>query len=67
MQIVSNGDNLHEMTNPDLWETKKNIINLSFAKHSQRVVKVKETMLLLQIDRLLNKMKIVCPFFLKHI
>ena len=53
--------------NPDLRETKKNIINLSSAKHSQRVVKVKETMLLLQIDRLLNKKKIICPFFLKHI
>ena len=24
MQIVSNGDNLHEMSNPDLWENKKN-------------------------------------------
>ena len=46
MQIVCNGDSLHEMSNPDLWETKKNIINLSSAKHSQRVVKVKETMLL---------------------
>ena len=46
MQIVSNGYNLHEMSNPDVWETKKNIINLSSAKHSQRV-KVKETMLLL--------------------
>ena len=67
MPIVFNGDNLHEMSNPDLWETKKNIINLSSAKHSQRVVKVKETVLLLQIDRLLNKKKIICPFFLKHI
>ena len=47
MQIVSNGVNLHEMSNPDLWETKKNIINLSSAKHSQKVVKVKETVLLL--------------------
>ena len=47
MQIVSNRDNLHEMSNPDLWENKKNIINLSSAKYSQRVVKVKETMLLL--------------------
>ena len=46
MQIVCNGDSLHEMSNPDLWETKKNIINLSSAKHSQRVVTVKETVLL---------------------
>ena len=38
MQIVSN-----EMPNPDPWENKKNIINLSSAKYSQRVVKVKET------------------------
>ena len=29
MQIVSNGDNLHEMSNPVLWENKKNINLLS--------------------------------------
>ena len=46
-QIVSNGDNLHEMLNPDLLENMKNITNLSSAKYSQRVVNVKEIMLLL--------------------
>ena len=41
MQIVSNGDNLHEMLNPVFWEkNKKNIINLSFAELTKRVVKV---------------------------
>ena len=31
MQIVSNGDNLHEMSKPDSVEIKKNIIILSSA------------------------------------
>ena len=38
------GHNLHEMSNPDLWENKKNINFLS-AKYPPRVVKVKKTML----------------------
>ena len=38
MQIVSNGDNLHEMSNPVFWG--KNIINLLSAEFAQRVVKV---------------------------
>ena len=41
MQIVSNGDNLHEMSNPVSGKNKKNIINLSSAEYAQRVVKVK--------------------------
>ena len=45
MQSVSNGDNLHEMPNLVLWEKWKDIIHLSSANFSQRVVKVKETML----------------------
>ena len=43
MQIVINGDNLHEMSNQDLWKNKENNISLSSAKYSQ----VKETVLLL--------------------
>ena len=38
-QIVSIGDNLHEMSNPVFWD-KKNI-NLSSAELAKRVVKVK--------------------------
>ena len=49
-------DNLHEMSNPNLLENKQNIINLSSAKYSQRVVKVKETMLLLKIGFKLRKL-----------
>ena len=41
MQIVSNGDNLHEMSNPVSGINMKNIINLSSAELAQRVVKVK--------------------------
>ena len=41
MQIVSTGDNLHEMSNPVFLEKKKNIINLSSAELAKRVVKVK--------------------------
>ena len=43
MQIVSSGDNLHEMSEPIFWEKKirKNIINLSSAELAQCVVKVK--------------------------
>ena len=40
MQIVSFGDNLHEMEKLILWESKKNIINLSSAEFAQRAVKV---------------------------
>ena len=40
MQIVSNGDNLHEMPNPVFWENKKNI-SLSFAEFAHRMVKAK--------------------------
>ena len=39
MQIVSTGDNLHEMSNPVFW--KKNNINLSSAEQAKGVVKVK--------------------------
>ena len=37
MQIVSIGDNLHEMSNPVYWEK---IITLSSAKLAERVVHV---------------------------
>ena len=41
MQIVSNGDNLHEISNPVFWEkNKKNVISLSSVEFTQRVVKV---------------------------
>ena len=53
MQIISNGDNLHEMSNPDLWENKEHIISMLSAKYSQRVVKVKQNDAAL--DRLLIK------------
>ena len=42
MHIVSNGDNLHEMSNPIFWGKKyENITNLSSAELAQKVVKVK--------------------------
>ena len=41
MQIVSNEDNLHEMSNSVFWEKWENITNLSFAELAQRVVEVK--------------------------
>ena len=41
MQIVSKVENLYEMSNPVFWEKdKKNIISLSSAELSKRVVKV---------------------------
>ena len=42
MHIVSLGDNLHEMSNPILWENKKKNINMSSAEFAHSVVKVKE-------------------------
>ena len=42
MKIVSNGDNLHEMSNPVLGKKKKNITALSSAELAKRVVKVNE-------------------------
>ena len=41
MQIVSNGDNLHEMSNSVVWQNKKKKINLSSGELAKRVVKVK--------------------------
>ena len=43
MQIVSTGDNLHEMSNPVSKKTKKNIANMLSAAFAQKVVKVKTT------------------------
>ena len=40
MQIVSIGDNLHEMSNLFSEKIKKNIIYLSSAKLAQRVIKI---------------------------
>ena len=42
MQIVSNGDNLHEISNPVSGENKENIINLLSAELDQKVVKIKQ-------------------------
>ena len=40
MQIVSSGDNLHEMPNPIFWDDTKKIINMSsadiFTEHAKR-------------------------------
>ena len=41
MQIVSNGDNLHELSNPVSGKNKKNIISLLSAESAQTVVHVK--------------------------
>ena len=41
MQFFSNGDILHEMSDPVLWENKINIINLSSAESAEKLVKVK--------------------------
>ena len=40
MQIVSIGDNLHEMSNAVFRKNKKNITKLSSAELAKRVVKV---------------------------
>ena len=46
MQIVSSGDNLHEMSNPVFWKklekNKKKITNLPSAELAQRVIKTKQ-------------------------
>ena len=36
MQIVSFGDNLHEVSDPIFWKNKKNITNLSSAESSHK-------------------------------
>ena len=43
VQIVSNRDNLHEMSKPVVWWKKKYIINLSSAELAQRAVKDKQS------------------------
>ena len=40
MQIVSQGDNLHDMSNDIFWENKKKVINLSSTEFAQIVVDV---------------------------
>ena len=42
MQIVSIGDNLHEISNPVFWEKKKKYSNFSSAELAKSVVKVKK-------------------------
>ena len=41
MQIVSNGDNLHEMSNPVFWKNKKNISICRLLKILLRVLGIK--------------------------
>ena len=56
MQIVSNGDNLHEISNPVFWGKKeKNIINLSSAEFALRVVKVKTRLFYLIYSKYLDR------------
>ena len=40
MQIVSNGDNVHEMSYPVFWEIKKNMTNLLSSELALRVLKI---------------------------
>ena len=40
MQIVSLGDNLHEMPKPIFWEKMRNIISLSLAELAKRAIMV---------------------------
>ena len=42
MQIVANGDNLHEISNSVFWENKKNIVSLLSAEfaHTCNMVRV---------------------------
>ena len=51
MQIVSSGDNLHEISNLISGRNKKHVPNLSSAGNAQRVVKVKKRMDFSQILR----------------
>ena len=58
MQIVSSGDNLHEMSKPIFGKNrKKNIINFSSAKIAQRVFKVRLTSRPTTTSRNLKKKK----------
>ena len=40
MQNVSEGDNMHEMYNPDFWEKLEKVINLSSVELAEGVVNV---------------------------
>ena len=52
MQIVSIGDNLHEVSDPIFWKNKKNITNLSAeSAHSVVIVQNKSN----------NKLKCIFP------
>ena len=41
MQIVTNGDNLYEMSNPVFWDKLENITSLSYAELAQRAENVR--------------------------
>ena len=43
MQIVTNGNNLHEMSKPFFWENKKNISKYRLLKISHRNLSIKES------------------------
>ena len=45
---ISDGDDLHEISNPIFWEKIRTIIHLSSAESVQRVIKVKMAVKLLK-------------------
>ena len=61
MQIVSLGENLHEMSNPVLWKNKKSIINLSSAENAQKVVKVNIYLFVIYVYFILQKVALQFP------
>ena len=67
MQIVSNGDNLHEMSNPDSVKNKKHIINLSSAESAQRVVKVSQSMGKMSAKAAYNKVFLQTHLYISYL
>ena len=61
MQIVSLGDNLHEMSNPFSGKIKKNLINLSSAESAHSMLSVKAPYKI-AADNILNCSVFFCFF-----
>ena len=66
MQIVSNEDNLHEMSNPVFWrkKNKKNITSVLSAEFGQRVVKLRGLNTLGVFSEMFHKRDNFCDFLL---
>ena len=59
MQIVSNGDNLHEMSNPVFLKNNKNISKCHLLKILSRMLRVRQTVIMFMIMVVRSETRVV--------